>query len=196
MSCGVGRRRRSDLALLWLWHRLAAVALTCSLVWESPYARGVVLKKKKKKKKAQRECYVGWGELSPIGVQGSQEPPSRPEGTETVRRGFFFFFFSFWPPWDIWSSRRDQIQAAGMTYPAQLQQHQLLQPPVLGQGSNLHSGAAEMQPLVPQRELQGGSAERDWRQNPGRRAGISPAGSRGFVWKRCRQRMGQSEGLD
>ena len=27
MSCGVGRRQGSDLALLWLWHRLAAVAL-------------------------------------------------------------------------------------------------------------------------------------------------------------------------
>ena len=27
LSCGVGRRRGSDLALLWLWCRLAATAL-------------------------------------------------------------------------------------------------------------------------------------------------------------------------
>ena len=27
MSCSVGHRHSSDLALLWLWHRLAAVAL-------------------------------------------------------------------------------------------------------------------------------------------------------------------------
>ena len=26
MSCGIGRRCASDLALLWLWHRLEAVA--------------------------------------------------------------------------------------------------------------------------------------------------------------------------
>ena len=26
MSCGVGRRGCSDPALLWLWHRLAAIA--------------------------------------------------------------------------------------------------------------------------------------------------------------------------
>ena len=32
MSCGVGRRRGSDLALLWLWHRSAALALIRPLV--------------------------------------------------------------------------------------------------------------------------------------------------------------------
>ena len=40
-----------DLALLWLWCRLAAVALIESLAWELPYATGVVPKKQKKKKK-------------------------------------------------------------------------------------------------------------------------------------------------
>lgn len=34
MSCGVGCRRGSDLVLLWLWRRLAAVALTGPLAWE------------------------------------------------------------------------------------------------------------------------------------------------------------------
>ena len=38
LSCGVGRRRGSDLALLWLWCRPAAVALIKSLAWEFPYA--------------------------------------------------------------------------------------------------------------------------------------------------------------
>ena len=38
MSCGVGRRRGSDPALLWLWRRLAATAPMGPLAWESPYA--------------------------------------------------------------------------------------------------------------------------------------------------------------
>ena len=46
MSCGVGSRHVSDSALLWLWCRLAAVALIRPLVWESPYAVGAALKKK------------------------------------------------------------------------------------------------------------------------------------------------------
>ena len=37
-----------DLALLWLWERLAVAALIRSLAWEPPYAD---LKYKKKKKK-------------------------------------------------------------------------------------------------------------------------------------------------
>ena len=51
MSCGVGRRRGLDLALLWLWHRLAAVALTQLLAWEPPYAEGMALKGKRNKQK-------------------------------------------------------------------------------------------------------------------------------------------------
>ena len=46
MSCGVGHRYGSDLALLWLWHRPAAVALIKPLVWEPPYAADVALKSK------------------------------------------------------------------------------------------------------------------------------------------------------
>ena len=46
MSCGVDRRRSSDLALLWLWHRLAAVTPIRSLAWEPPYAVSAVLKKR------------------------------------------------------------------------------------------------------------------------------------------------------
>ena len=47
MSCGVGCRHSSDLALSWLWHRPSAVALIRSLAWEPPYAVGAALKSKK-----------------------------------------------------------------------------------------------------------------------------------------------------
>ena len=36
-----------DLALLWLWCRLAAAGPIQSLAWEPPYAIGVALKRKK-----------------------------------------------------------------------------------------------------------------------------------------------------
>ena len=49
MSCGVGRRCGSDLALLWLWHRLAATAPIGLLAWEPPCATSAALKKKKEK---------------------------------------------------------------------------------------------------------------------------------------------------
>ena len=48
MSCGVGHRHGSDVALLWLWCRPAAVAPIRPLVWEPPYAVGVALKRPKK----------------------------------------------------------------------------------------------------------------------------------------------------
>ena len=48
MSCSVGRRGSWDLALLWLWRRLAAVALIRPLAWEPPYAVGLALKRQKK----------------------------------------------------------------------------------------------------------------------------------------------------
>ena len=46
MSCGVGRRHGSDLPLLWLWPRLAAIALIQPLAWEPPYPASVALKGK------------------------------------------------------------------------------------------------------------------------------------------------------
>ena len=49
MSCGVGPRHGSGLALLLLWHRPAAEALIQPLDWEALYATGAALKKKKKK---------------------------------------------------------------------------------------------------------------------------------------------------
>ena len=50
LSCGVGGRPGSDPALLWPWHRPAAVALLRPLAWEPPYGVGAVLESKKKKK--------------------------------------------------------------------------------------------------------------------------------------------------
>ena len=55
MSCGVGRRRDLDPVLLWLWGRLAAVALIQPLAWELPYAMGMAFKKQKKKKIKKKE---------------------------------------------------------------------------------------------------------------------------------------------
>ena len=49
VSCGVGHRRGSDLAWLWLW--LAATAPTGPLAWKSPYAAGAALKRPRKRKK-------------------------------------------------------------------------------------------------------------------------------------------------
>ena len=48
MSCGVGRRHGSDLALLWLWWRPAATAPIQPLAWEPLYAAGAALEKAKR----------------------------------------------------------------------------------------------------------------------------------------------------
>ena len=40
VSCGVGCRRGSDPALLWLWRRPEATAPIRPLAWEPPYAEG------------------------------------------------------------------------------------------------------------------------------------------------------------
>ena len=54
MSCGVGHRHGSDLALPWLWHRPEATALIGPLGWEPPYATAVALKRQKKKKERDK----------------------------------------------------------------------------------------------------------------------------------------------
>ena len=55
MSCGVVRRRGSDLALLWLWRRLVVIAPIGPLAWEPPHAEGAALKRKKKKERPTTE---------------------------------------------------------------------------------------------------------------------------------------------
>ena len=51
MSCGVGSRRSSDLALLWLWHRPSARTPIGPLAWEPPYAERAALKRQNKIKR-------------------------------------------------------------------------------------------------------------------------------------------------
>ena len=53
-------RCNSDLALLWLWCRLAAAALIWPLAWEPPYATGKGLKRQKKKQKAGVPVVAQW----------------------------------------------------------------------------------------------------------------------------------------
>ena len=55
MRCGVGRRRGWGLLLLWLWHRLATVALIRPQPWELPYAMGAAQKRQKKTQKKEEE---------------------------------------------------------------------------------------------------------------------------------------------
>ena len=54
VSCGVGCRRSSDPALLWLWCRPAAAAPIPSLASELPYATGAALKNQKKNKRKEK----------------------------------------------------------------------------------------------------------------------------------------------
>ena len=43
MSCGVGHRHGSDLALLWMCYRPAGVAPIRPLAWDPPWAMGAAL---------------------------------------------------------------------------------------------------------------------------------------------------------
>ena len=53
VSCGVGHRYGSDLALLWC--RLAAIAPIRPLAWEPPYVTCAAVKSKKKKNKTKQK---------------------------------------------------------------------------------------------------------------------------------------------
>ena len=55
MSCGVGRRRGSDLALLWLWRRPVATAQIQPLAWKPPYAAGAAQGKAKRQKQTNKQ---------------------------------------------------------------------------------------------------------------------------------------------
>ena len=55
VSCGVGRRHGSDLMLLWLWYKPAAVASIGPIAWEPPYAAGVAIKRKPDQTHRSRE---------------------------------------------------------------------------------------------------------------------------------------------
>ena len=59
-SCGAGHRCGLDLALLWLWHRLAAAGLIGPLAWELPYAACAALKSEGEKKKRKKWLDISW----------------------------------------------------------------------------------------------------------------------------------------
>ena len=59
MSCGVGRRRSLDPALLWLWCRPATIAGTPSLGTSTCYECGPKKQRKKKKKKRTKGSEKG-----------------------------------------------------------------------------------------------------------------------------------------
>ena len=83
VSCGVDHRCGSDLALLWLWLRLAAVALIQPLAWETPYAMGVALKKKQIRKERRGRGKEGRKEKVPLpGL------PYTPESQQGLAAGF------------------------------------------------------------------------------------------------------------
>ena len=81
-SCGVGQRRGSDLALLWLWCRLAAAAPIKPLAWELPYAVGVALKEKKihelflrKGSESSHQIFIQYVVVATGAVQDSGQSP-------------------------------------------------------------------------------------------------------------------------
>ena len=112
VSCGVGCRRSSEPELLWLWCKLAAVALIRPLAWESPYAAGAALKSNKKKKstiikntytsflllpsfieKIQKSfCFSQWLYLRHMEVPGLGFQPARATPTATATLGLSHIF--------------------------------------------------------------------------------------------------------
>ena len=68
VTCGVDCRHGSDPVWLWLWWRLAAVAMIRPLAWELPYATGVAINSKQPTNQRERgyklpHCYMILGFL-------------------------------------------------------------------------------------------------------------------------------------
>ena len=75
MSCGIVCRCDSDLALLWLWCRPAAVALIRPLVWELPYASSIALKRIIYEKKKNKNLWwvPNWKKAVDAGIRVERE---------------------------------------------------------------------------------------------------------------------------
>ena len=70
-----------SIALLWLWHRLAATAPFQFLGWEPPYAAGAALKKQREEKKrdkternSNRPYCRNWQEGPKISYENARHP--------------------------------------------------------------------------------------------------------------------------
>ena len=61
----------SDLALLWLWCRLAAAAPIRTLAWEPPYVMGAALEKMRKKKQYWFKIWIVLNSLVWIHIHSS-----------------------------------------------------------------------------------------------------------------------------
>ena len=57
VSCDVGCRQSSDLALLWPWCRPEAMALIRPQAWEPPYATGAALQRQKDQTNKQKQTF-------------------------------------------------------------------------------------------------------------------------------------------
>ena len=79
MSCGVGHRGGSNLALLWLWCRPVATAPIRALAWEPPYASGIALRNNNNKKQPidnLRGCALSdWTPVVPRWAPPGPTPP-------------------------------------------------------------------------------------------------------------------------
>ena len=83
MSYGVGRRRGSDLALLWLWYRPVTTALIRPLAWEPPCAVGAALEKAEEKKNSLEPAIMGKKKKSLYFKKFSREFPVWCSGNES-----------------------------------------------------------------------------------------------------------------
>ena len=101
----MGHRCGSDVALLWLRFRPAAVALIQPLAWEFPYAAGAALKKTKRRRRRAELVFVGCCMEVHFGLAGSKRPGttenSVPWRNCSAGRGeqvTYFAISSGWPP--------------------------------------------------------------------------------------------------
>ena len=73
MSCGVGHRHGSDLALPWLWCRLAAIAPIQPLAWELPHTVGAAPQSKNEtKQKRERLRGIEKAYTNRLRISGGQ----------------------------------------------------------------------------------------------------------------------------
>ena len=102
--CGVGCRRGSDPALLWLWCGPAATTPIQPLAWEPPYASSEALKRQKQTNNSNKETPVPGAAPAWPAMPLPRLPPHSP--ADSGRR----------PQTSLSSS--NQISCSGLDYPA------------------------------------------------------------------------------